>query len=391
MTLAPHHVPSAQHNRHRRDLRGRRSPRAGGDASFLVVLVRIAGWVGLLAAAHHGLLGAGAVLPAPPLRPDALWHFLAHTDATLVAFGLLRLVALAITWYLTAVTALAILGRASRLQPLVVLADRVAVPALRRTLHRLLGAGLAVSLAAGVVPTVVASTSLATTSIAAAAPATPAAPGAPAASPGAATMELIFESPTETPAETPPVAPTPTVRMRLVPDTDSSPSTAVEPTIASAPPVTAPNEPTPQPSVSTTIAADTTHSTVVDDHSQSATPPSTTNAPVVDADPTPSTDGASPQHHVDPIPDATTSASASDPTNDRVRDATWTIVAGDHLWHVASATLTERWGRPPSNQEIARYLGLLIDANRQVLVVRDNPDLVFPGQVFTLPAVPAAA
>jgi len=388
MTLAPPHVPSAQHNGHRRDLRGPRSRRAGSDASFLVVLVRMAGWLGLLAAAHHGLRAAGSVLPAPPLRSDALWQFLAHTDATLVAFGLLRLVALALTWYLTAVTALAIIGRVGRLQSLIVLADRVAVPALRRTLHHLLGAGLAVSLAAGVVPTVVASTSLAPTSIAAAAPATPAVPGAPAASPGAATMELIFESPTDSPGETSAAAP-PTVRMRLVPDTDSSPSNAVEPTIAPAPPLNAANEPAPQPSGNAAIATDTTTSTVVDDHNQRATPPSTTDAPVVDANPTPSPDGASPQR-VDPIPGATTSASASEPTNDREHDATWTIVAGDHLWHVASATLTERWGRPPSNPEIARYLGLLIDANRQVLVVRDNPDLVFPGQVFTLPAVPAS-
>jgi nucleoid-associated protein YgaU len=69
---------------------------------------------------------------------------------------------------------------------------------------------------------------------------------------------------------------------------------------------------------------------------------------------------------------------------------TWTIAPGDHLWHVATATLRTAWQRTPSNGEIAGYLDRLIDANRDRLAIRDDPDLVFPGQTFTLPAPPPA-
>lgn len=69
--------------------------------------------------------------------------------------------------------------------------------------------------------------------------------------------------------------------------------------------------------------------------------------------------------------------------------ATWTIQPGDHLWHVAESTLQTALGRPASTTATITYLGLLIDHNRGALAVPDNPDLVFPGQVFVLPAVPA--
>jgi nucleoid-associated protein YgaU len=66
---------------------------------------------------------------------------------------------------------------------------------------------------------------------------------------------------------------------------------------------------------------------------------------------------------------------------------TWTIEPGDHLWHVAEHTLTTAWGHPPTDAEIAPYWQRLIDTNRDALADPDNPDLVFPGQVFELPPV----
>jgi len=69
---------------------------------------------------------------------------------------------------------------------------------------------------------------------------------------------------------------------------------------------------------------------------------------------------------------------------------TWTIAPGDHLWKVSSHTLQTAWGRPPHDDETLRYLHVLIDANRHVLVVPNDADLVFAGQVFALPEVPAA-
>jgi hypothetical protein len=51
---------------------------------------------------------------------------------------------------------------------------------------------------------------------------------------------------------------------------------------------------------------------------------------------------------------------------------------------VAAHTLASAWGRAPSDAEVDRYLGRLIEQNRSVLTVPDDPDLVLPGQVFVL-------
>jgi hypothetical protein len=67
--------------------------------------------------------------------------------------------------------------------------------------------------------------------------------------------------------------------------------------------------------------------------------------------------------------------------------ATWTIAPGDHLWHVAEATLTAATGQVPDDAETERYLVRLIDRNRSVLIVPGDADLVRPGQVFALPPV----
>jgi LysM domain len=68
---------------------------------------------------------------------------------------------------------------------------------------------------------------------------------------------------------------------------------------------------------------------------------------------------------------------------------TWVIRPGDNLWSVAEATLAGAWGRRPSDAEIDGYWMTLIAANRPRLAHGDDPDLVFPGQVFVLPALPA--
>ena len=70
--------------------------------------------------------------------------------------------------------------------------------------------------------------------------------------------------------------------------------------------------------------------------------------------------------------------------------STWTIGPGDHLWGVATRTLAGAWGRPPSDHDVAAYLAELVAANRSALLVPDDPDLVVPGQTFSLPPPPAA-
>jgi hypothetical protein len=70
---------------------------------------------------------------------------------------------------------------------------------------------------------------------------------------------------------------------------------------------------------------------------------------------------------------------------------TWTVQAGEHLWSIAEAVLRETWQRPPTDTETQAYWQGLVAANREALVDRGNPDLILPGQVFTLPPAPPAA
>lgn len=57
------------------------------------------------------------------------------------------------------------------------------------------------------------------------------------------------------------------------------------------------------------------------------------------------------------------------------------VVAGDHLWAIASDQLSRLWDRTPSEAEIADHWRLIIDANPQII----DPDLVFVGDRVTLP------
>jgi nucleoid-associated protein YgaU len=77
----------------------------------------------------------------------------------------------------------------------------------------------------------------------------------------------------------------------------------------------------------------------------------------------------------EPAPAPTANASASE----------WTVRPGDHFWRIAEEVLTERRQRPPTDAETDPYWRRLVDANRQRLVDRDNPDLLFPGQVLVVP------
>ncbi|MGH9179982.1 MAG: hypothetical protein ACRD0N_15730, partial [Acidimicrobiales bacterium] len=69
---------------------------------------------------------------------------------------------------------------------------------------------------------------------------------------------------------------------------------------------------------------------------------------------------------------------------------TWEVRPGQHFWAVAERVLAEAWqGAAPTDAEVGPYWRTLVEANRSVLRDPDNPDLLFPGQVITVPPPPA--
>lgn len=68
---------------------------------------------------------------------------------------------------------------------------------------------------------------------------------------------------------------------------------------------------------------------------------------------------------------------------------TWTVVAGDSLWSIAEELVADAWGRTVTHPEVAPYWHHLVAANRGRLVDPADPDLIHPGQVLEVPAVPS--
>jgi len=68
----------------------------------------------------------------------------------------------------------------------------------------------------------------------------------------------------------------------------------------------------------------------------------------------------------------------------------WTVQPGDCFWTIADDLLGRAWGRAPTDAEIVPYWLRLIEANRSELADPDNPHLIFPGQVFSVPPLPVA-
>jgi len=78
-----------------------------------------------------------------------------------------------------------------------------------------------------------------------------------------------------------------------------------------------------------------------------------------------------------PVPVAT-------PTHAAPAPSTHVVVRGDSLWRIAAATLLQRTGHQPTKAEIAGFWPDIYQANRSV--IGDDPDLILPGQLFTIPA-----
>ena len=107
-------------------------------------------WATVLAAVVAVLHGLGGPLAPPPLgdgRGFRAWF--EQRQPPEVVFGLLRLVALALAWYLLAVTLAGTAGRVLRLRTLVTALDAVTVPVVRRLVDAAMGLSVVAAALAG--------------------------------------------------------------------------------------------------------------------------------------------------------------------------------------------------------------------------------------------------
>jgi hypothetical protein len=288
--------------------------------------------IGGLAVLH--LVGSGELAMPPAGSTDELRRWISATDPVVAAFAVLRLVAMAAGWYLTAIGVLGIAATRARRPRLARLVEAITLPALRPLVGSAgLGALVVVS-AVGAAPV--------------------------GADPGLQPTDVLVEI---TADSQPPVDPTTTSTSTTTPPTSTTTST------------TAPRpSDTPPP---TMRALD-------DDPVNEIVPTTETSAPPLESpkEPAPVT-----MHRLDtastPISAPAPSASPEQPADS---DATWTIEPGDSFWSVASAHLTDLAGRAPDGAELDAYWRALMAANPDASPTGD-PDLLYAGTVLILPPV----
>lgn len=81
-----------------------------------------------------------------------------------------------------------------------------------------------------------------------------------------------------------------------------------------------------------------------------------------------------------PVPLGTAAASPEVTAPDVV-----VVTSGDSLWSIAEDALLDAGGGVPTDAAVMRYWRQLIEANRSGLVEPTNPDLIYAGQIVTLP------
>jgi hypothetical protein len=230
----------------------------------------------------------------------------------------LRWVALAVVAYLVVTTVLATVAEVVRSTPLRRLTDRVALPVVRRIVRAGVGASLVMGLGLG-------------PSAAVAAPGPPGATGARATATSAADAD-----PEPPPGPSGATGP----RATVPPAADGRGARAGEADGDSRPDTADPGSEDP--------AAE----------ADAADPAS--EDPEAEADAAYTADG-----HV-----------ASDEAEEHV------VASGDSFWSIAAQLTHDRLGRAPSDAEVLTLWEALVDANRDRLVVADDPDLLLPGQTL---------
>ena len=332
-----------------------------------------------IAAFHH--LGAGALAPPPLLEPDQWPVWAAEREPLQVVVALLRLVVLAVAWYLVGVTTIGLVARLSQVAGLIRLTDALTVPVVRRTLQAVLGLGLA-------------------TAVVGAAVTVPAPPGSGPSAPVAAdvydpqdsdpqvlraeglgTPDAPAASETDRGVDHPGSDARPTGGPVHRPDPGAGASGAARdplPLELLAPPE--PTETAPQP---TEPAPGPVPTAGTDD----AMLPGSASAAGTDGDTlsgSESAAGAEADTLPDPVPPATPPAPSPEAGEQR-----YVVVSGDSLWLIAARTLEQHWPRAPLDVEVVTYWQQVMEVNRSRLADPEVPDLIFPDQELVLPVVPA--
>jgi len=310
-------------------------------------------------------LGTGA-LAAPPVDPAAWASWLDGREPLVATMALLRLLVLAVCWYLVGVTSVGAVARLFRATRLLRITDALTLPPVRRLLQQTLGVALATAMVASVtgpgggeVPT----SSTMRLAVAAAED--------DRASPERATPDRLLRGAEGRVASNGEGAPTVTLRGlpyppiggRAGPDArvaDPVPPAHAQPDAAvSPPPRSLPPAPVLLPwQVGSEAGGDGDQEG--SSHPEVATTPTPPTPPT---GPTPPTE--------DPGP----------------RPAIHTVLPGESLWRIASDRLAQQQGRSPSDAEVVPYWRELIEHNRDRLPDRDDPDLILPGQELLLPPV----
>ena len=322
------------------------------SVAFGVWCVALAGGTALVHA-----LGTGA-LAAPPTDPATWATWLDGRDPLVASIALLRLLVLAVCWYLVGVTSIGLLARLFRATRLLRIADALTLPPVRRLLQQTLGVALATAMVASVTSPgggAVATTS--TVRLAAAA-----AEDDGSSSGGLSSYGLLWgaQGPVASTDDGPP-----SVTLRGLPYPPIAGQAWPDTTVAD--PVT-PGHAAPDPA---------------------ASPPARPLAPAtallpwqVGSEPGAAGDGEA----TDDLESPTASTSPTTATDDP-RLATHTVRTGESLWRIASSRLAQEHGRSPSDAEVVPYWRELIERNRDRLPDRDDPDLILPGQELLLPPV----
>lgn len=284
-------------------------------------------WMGALLvglAAFHGL-GRGPMAAPPVTDPGAWGDWAAARDPLVAAVAVLRLVVLALAWYLVGVTTVGLVARLLRAARLVRVADALTVPMVRHLLQSALGVGLATAMVgAATVP-------------------------ASSTAPRVATDHATMEAPAEPGAG----------HVSLVRYAADDAEVTMAPAVDDAEVTMARTEPT---------------------EDAGGAPVSMRLLEEAGTDPPAGEVTMRPSGRDEPG-EATLRAVEQGPGTDAHR-----VAAGESLWSIAQDALADRWDREPTEGEVLDYWERVIERNRDALPDPDNPDLLFPGDEVELPS-----